>query len=143
MSPAKGLSKVGTALEERAARRGAPLAVPGVQTLGTLCVTDTVPHARTKARLTALRVLGLRVIDRMRSFARGIQAGRVVVRIIWVIEDEIKITRETCPRNVQLLLVIDHHLWLHEADSVWIYQFYLNLCVNARDARPVPMGVFR
>lgn len=79
---------------------------------------------------------GSQMVQQLLSFAKGCDSARVVVNVMDVIDDVLKVTRETFPRSILFKPVIEAGLWHVIGDPTQLYQLFLNLSVNARDAMP-------
>jgi len=93
-------------------------------------------------RLDILRMIessanrGASMVNQVLSFARGLEGRRVEVQAKHLVNDIIKITGETFPKNIRVVNQADMNLWNLKADPTQLHQVLLNLCVNARDAMP-------
>ena len=77
------------------------------------------------------------VVQQVLTFARGVENGEhIAIQPKPVIKEVISISRETFPKNINILLKNLNDLWLINGDPTQIHQVFLNLCVNARDAMP-------
>lgn len=98
--------------------------------------------ARTPADQTLLDTLqnctqrGAALIKQVLSFARGVEGKRVPVHVVHVINDLKRIVRDTFPKNISFLVVRPPELGTVLGDSTQLYQVFMNLAVNSRDAMP-------
>ena len=76
------------------------------------------------------------VVSLVLSFARGVEGRRVNTQIRHVIDDVLRIARETFPRNIGIRESLAPHLRIVLGDPTQLHQVLLNLFVNARDAMP-------
>ena len=79
---------------------------------------------------------GADTVRQLLSFARGVPGRRIDVHVPLLIKDVVKITRDTYPKNFEIVSVVPDDLWAVQADATQLHQVLLNLCVNARDAMP-------
>ena len=79
---------------------------------------------------------GADIVRQLLLFGRGGETKRLPVNLARPLGDVAKIIRETFPRNITLSVVCPDDLWLVPGDATQIYQIFLNLAVNARDAMP-------
>jgi PAS domain S-box-containing protein len=79
---------------------------------------------------------GAALVKQVLSFARGVEGERVVVNPKHLVDDLLKVLRDTFPRSVAVRFTHARDLWTVTGDATQIHQVFLNLCVNARDAMP-------
>lgn len=79
---------------------------------------------------------GASIIRQLLTFGRGLEGERIPVQVRYLIQDTLKIARETFPRSIRLRSHIPDELWPVRGDPTQIHQVLLNLAVNARDAMP-------
>ncbi len=79
---------------------------------------------------------GASIIRQLLTFGRGVEGERIPVQVRYLIQDMIKIARETFPRSIRLRSLVPEDLWAVQGDPTQIHQVLLNLAVNARDAMP-------
>ena len=79
---------------------------------------------------------GSTMIRQVLTFARGAKGERIAVRFRELIDDIVKIGKETFPRSVQIKVSIEEDLWPAIGDATQLHQVLMNLCVNACDAMP-------
>ncbi|KAF0174708.1 MAG: PAS/PAC sensor hybrid histidine kinase [Limisphaerales bacterium] len=79
---------------------------------------------------------GTSIIRQLLTFGRGVEGERIPVQVRYLIEDTIKIARETFPRSIRLRALLPDDIWPVNGDPTQIHQVLLNLAVNARDAMP-------
>ena len=85
-------------------------------------------------RANTLRGAGL--IKQMLMFSRKIESQWEVVDCALVLEEVVKLSRETFPKSIVIEEYIGPDLWLIQGDETQLHQVLMNLCVNARDAMP-------
>ncbi len=80
---------------------------------------------------------GASMVRQLLTFARGNQEGmRTAVDLARIVEEVLKIVRETFPKNITTVMTSGPDVWPVRADPTQIHQLLTNLCVNARDAMP-------
>ncbi|MEN9573778.1 MAG: hypothetical protein RL514_1633 [Verrucomicrobiota bacterium] len=79
---------------------------------------------------------GASIIRQLLTFGRGVEGERIPVTVRYLIQDTLKIARETFPRSIRLRTIVPDDLWSVLGDPTQIHQVLLNLAVNARDAMP-------
>ena len=85
-------------------------------------------------RTNALR--GADIIKQMLLFSRETETAWESVLLDKLLEEVLKLIRETFPKSIVIEEEIFPHLWLVHGDSTQLHQVLMNLCVNARDAMP-------
>ena len=79
---------------------------------------------------------GADIVKQLLAFARGMEGERVVVNLRHMVDEMVKIVRETFPKNITVQAKNARDLWPIIGDPTHIHQVLLNLCINARDAMP-------
>jgi two-component system cell cycle sensor histidine kinase/response regulator CckA len=79
---------------------------------------------------------GAEMVSQVLSFARGREGKRVEIRAADLVNDVVRIARDTLPKNIEITTDVDPALPLILGDPTQCHQVLLNLCVNARDAMP-------
>lgn len=79
---------------------------------------------------------GSDIVRQVLTFARGIEGDRIVLQPKYLLDEIVKIIRETFPKSIQLRKDIAKNLWTLTGDSTQLHQVFLNLSINARDAMP-------
>jgi PAS domain S-box-containing protein len=97
---------------------------------------EDVTRLETLATIEASAKRGASMVNRVLSFARGMEGRRVEVQVAPLIRDVATIVRDTFPKNIVFEERLAADLWALRADATQIHQVLLNLCVNARDAMP-------
>jgi PAS domain S-box-containing protein len=77
---------------------------------------------------------GGRMITQLLSFARGVESGRVPIRIDYLIRELSDVLVNTFPKSIEIKTAIPNGLWSIMGDATHLHQVLMNLCVNARDA---------
>ncbi len=79
---------------------------------------------------------GAEMVGQVLSFARGQGGRRTEVVTAQLIEDVVRIARDTLPKDIALVTRVAPALPPLVGDATQFHQVLLNLCVNARDAMP-------
>jgi signal transduction histidine kinase/CheY-like chemotaxis protein len=79
---------------------------------------------------------GADLIKQVLSFARGVEGERTPLQAKHLIFEIEKVTKETFPRNIEIMTDIQKDLFTVSGDATQLHQVIMNLCVNARDAMP-------
>jgi two-component system, cell cycle sensor histidine kinase and response regulator CckA len=79
---------------------------------------------------------GTAMIKQILTFARGIKGQRIAVHMRELINETVKIGRETFPRSIQIKAAVPSELWPIIGDGTQLHQVLMNLCLNACDAMP-------
>jgi PAS domain S-box-containing protein len=77
---------------------------------------------------------GADIVRQLLLFGRGSEIARKALSVTDVLDEVRRMIRETFPRNLEFSLQAPKDLWRVVGDRTQIYQVFLNLCVNARDA---------
>src|SRR5262249_31628172 len=80
---------------------------------------------------------GGRMITQLLSFARGVESGRVPIRVDYLIRELCEVLHNTFPKSIEIKTLIPSGLWSIVGDATHVHQVLMNLCVNARDAMPL------
>ena len=80
---------------------------------------------------------GAAVIKQVLTFARGVDGEKTRVKLADLVEETVRLARETFPRNIRIESRVPAELWSVRGDSTQLHQVLLNLSVNARDAMPM------
>jgi len=76
------------------------------------------------------------VVKQLLSFGCGKDGEKAVLQFGPLLQEMVKIVRETFPRALEVTLEAPSDLWPIKANHTHLHQVLLNLCVNARDAMP-------
>jgi PAS domain S-box-containing protein len=79
---------------------------------------------------------GADLVKQILSFTRGVEGKPTNTQISHLLAEIYKVSRQTFPKNIDLSVDLSKDLWLITADATLLYQVFMNLCVNARDAMP-------
>lgn len=79
---------------------------------------------------------GATLVNQMLTFARKTEVLTESLSLNDIINELIKLLRETFPKMITVEAQLDENLPLIDADATQVHQVLLNLCVNARDAMP-------
>ena len=74
------------------------------------------------------------IVRQVLSFGRGIAGERVPIQPRHIVNEVVKIARETFPRSITIDTAVPKNLWAITADPTQLHQVLLNLSLNARDA---------
>src|SRR6266498_3399943 len=85
---------------------------------------------------TASAQRGAELVKQILAFARGVGGDLKVLQVRHLLEEMIKLVRDTFPRSIQIQTNIGGNLSRIQGDATQLHQVLLNLCVNARDAMP-------
>lgn len=79
---------------------------------------------------------GGELVKQILSFARGVAGERVELQPRHLLQETVKILKETLPKSIRVALHLDPDLPLVSGDATQLQQVLMNLCINARDAMP-------
>ncbi len=79
---------------------------------------------------------GAELVRQVLSYARGVDGQRLQVNPHDLVDNMLKVVRNTFPKAISVRLVAEPRLWAVIGDPTQLHQVFLNLCVNARDAMP-------
>lgn len=94
---------------------------------------------RSQRMLEVLRLSverGGELVKQILSFARGVAGERVELQPRHLLQETVKILKETLPKSIRVALHLDPDLPLVSGDATQLQQVLMNLCINARDAMP-------
>lgn len=94
------------------------------------------PVERILATVEASAQRGADLVRQLLQFGRGVEGRRTSVDVSNILEELLKIQRQTFPRNIVVGLHYSKPLWAVVGDETQLHQVLLNLGVNARDAMP-------
>src|SRR5918993_3642890 len=77
---------------------------------------------------------GAEMVSQVLSFARGQEGRRVEIKVATLIDDVVRIARDTFPKSIEIVTEVEPNLPLIIGDPTQFHQVLVNLCVNARDA---------
>jgi CheY-like chemotaxis protein len=83
-------------------------------------------------RNNALR--GSQIVKQVLIFSREIETEWELLNLAQVLEEVLRLIRETFPKSIVIEDFIAPNLWMLDGDSTQLHQVLMNLCVNARDA---------
>lgn len=95
---------------------------------------ETPPEVLETLEASAHR--GASIVQQVLSFARGVEGERSVLHLKHPLNEVLGIARDVFPRSVEVRSVIAPDLWAVNGDPTQLYQVFMNLMVNARDAMP-------
>lgn len=80
---------------------------------------------------------GANLIQQILTFTRGTGGERSSIQLAPLLQEVINVVQQTFPRSIVIQQMIpEQSNWLVFADSTYLHQVLMNLCVNARDAMP-------
>jgi PAS domain S-box-containing protein len=79
---------------------------------------------------------GADMVKQILSFSRGAETERGLVLLHQVIDEQVKIARQTFSPSIDIQSRVASELWPVKGNATQLYQVLMNLCVNARDAMP-------
>jgi PAS domain S-box-containing protein len=85
-------------------------------------------------RESAMR--GANLVQQILSFARGAEGEKTSIQLAHILQELVKVARQTFPKSIEISLTLPNELWLVSGDATQLHQVLMNLCVNARDALP-------
>jgi PAS domain S-box-containing protein len=96
----------------------------------------TEDHASLLDLLRTSTEHGVELVRQVLSFARGVSGQRIPVNPLPLLNDLLKVMRDTFPKTIVIRCLPVRDLWTITGDPTQLHQVFLNLCVNARDAMP-------
>ena len=79
---------------------------------------------------------GAAMVKHILTFARGAKRQSQHVPLSHLVNEMVKVIRDTFPKSILISTKIAKEPWNISGDTTELYQVLLNLCVNARDAMP-------
>jgi CheY-like chemotaxis protein len=79
---------------------------------------------------------GAAMVRQVLTFARGMDGERTIVYVDRLLQELVRLVRDTFDRKIRVMLDAPDYLWPILGDATQLHQLLLNLCVNARDAMP-------
>src|SRR5439155_1446993 len=79
---------------------------------------------------------GAEMISQLLSFSRGSDGKPGRVNLKALIEEQVKIARQTFPPHIEIRAHVPKNLSFTIGNTTQLFQVLMNLCVNARDAMP-------
>lgn len=79
---------------------------------------------------------GAEIIKQVLTFSRGVDGERLPIPPRRLIQEVVKISEETFPKDIIIKQDAPRDLWMVVGDQTQLHQLVLNLAVNARDAMP-------
>ena len=100
---------------------------------------DKLPNEESRRMLdtaTTSARRGAEMVKQILSFARGVAGEPVMLQVKHLVDEIVKLAKETFPRSINIATKIGDDLRPIMGDATQLHQVLLNLCVNARDAMP-------
>ncbi len=79
---------------------------------------------------------GANLSKQILSFARGSGGDFTALNLRYLLAEVRRFTQQTLPKSITIRVEVSPDLWLVRGDATRLYQIFMNLCVNARDAMP-------
>ncbi len=70
------------------------------------------------------------------AFAQGTESDFTVLNMRYLLSEVKRFVQKTFPKSIVIRLSVPKDLWMLMGDATHLYQVFMNLCVNARDAMP-------
>jgi PAS domain S-box-containing protein len=104
-----------------------PLLRQGIHEAGALRMLDIVEKSANR---------GAALVRQMLSFARGTGGAKEISQIQPVLREVTDLALSSFPKSIHIETRLPDDIWPIVADPTQMYQVFLNLCVNSRDAMP-------
>ena len=79
---------------------------------------------------------GASIVQQVLSFARGVEGEKAILQVKHPLNEVLKISKDVFPRSVEIHSNVVSDLWPVHGDPTQLYQVFMNLVVNGRDAMP-------
>ena len=79
---------------------------------------------------------GAELVGQILSFIRGIEEERFTFGVEYLVQEVVKMLRESFPRNIHIQSDFARNLWQIHGNLAQLQQVLMNLCLNARNAMP-------
>ena len=79
---------------------------------------------------------GAGMVKQVLAFGRGSTGGQALLQPRHIAKEVVKMAKQTFPKDIRIHDNLSGDLWTIKADATQLYQVFMNLCVNARDAMP-------
>ena len=91
---------------------------------------DLIDILRTSAKR------GAALSKQILAFAQGTESDCTVLNVRYLLSEVKRFVQKTFPKSISIRLSVPKDLWMLMGDATHLYQVFMNLCVNARDAMP-------
>ena len=105
--------------------------------MGSDFLRDKMPDAATGQIIDLMETgaqRGSNLVKQILSFARGIAGDAGLVQPRHVLDEVVKMAKQTFPKGIAIRPNVSPDCWMVAADATQLHQVVLNLMVNARDA---------
>jgi CheY-like chemotaxis protein len=97
---------------------------------------QTEAHAGSIETISKAVARGAGLVRQLLTFSRKAETSIETVQVNDLIEELVKMTRETFPKTITIRTDLDKTLPAIQADATQLHQALLNLAINGRDAMP-------
>jgi PAS domain S-box-containing protein len=110
-----------------------------------LGIAQLLPHKLSEAEPLVLELIeilaksaqrGANLSKQILSFAKGSGGDFTALDLRHLLAEIRRFTQQTFPKSIAIRVELPPDLWLIRGDATHLYQIFMNLCVNARDAMP-------
>ena len=110
-----------------------------------LGIAQLLPHKLPEAEPLTLELIdiltksaqrGANLAKQVLSFAKGASENFTALNLRYLLAEIRQFTQQTLPKSIAIRVEVPQDLWMIRGDATHLYQVFMNLCVNARDAMP-------